>query len=359
MVRLRPIVPPHMLAAPAAQPPPPAPLLFPNQTLPNVAEVILPSLRIQQFATARMEVISLGDVPQVLRFLIPAGGQTVVWAPGAAPGMPPQFMNAMPALALAQLLRGPRAYLQSMAARLAELDRSKDPLAEARRHFFELDRETHPMLAPSYLRGQGASSREVLARRVTTLWLTQYLAGRCRERACRHAQGDSLALGDPSPDRRRQLRLVADLFRRLIWARFRDDLERYQDAFEHFANGDLRFALDDGQVTTEPSSGWFFLFAELAMVIAHDAARRPERDFWEHIANVAVRCQKIYCRVYGPANPARATFGSYRAAQYHEARRLLPRDFDALARAYRGCTVTELARRAAANACELMPGLIP
>jgi hypothetical protein len=82
------------------------------------------------------------------------------------------------------------------------------------------------------------------------------------------------------------------------------DWAAYDAAFERFGAGYLRLQLPgSGTWTTQPSSGYYFLFGELALLCAELRWSQQSfalTDFWTKLANVMVRTQPIFCARYGP-----------------------------------------------------------
>jgi hypothetical protein len=111
-------------------------------------------------------------------------------------------------------------------------------------------------------------------------------------------------------------------------------LSAFQQAFEQFANGELRNPLR-GSGAGEPDGGAYFLFAEFAWLCVESDIHI---DFWATVLRAFVKTQEIFVRVYRPepGSPGsvppsptsggdrfifeRYTFGNFRAArQFDEA----------------------------------------
>jgi len=111
-------------------------------------------------------------------------------------------------------------------------------------------------------------------------------------------------------------------------------LSAFQQAFEQFANGELRNPLR-GSGAGEPDGGAYFLFAEFAWLCVESDIHI---DFWATALRAFVKTQEIFVRVYrpepgspgsAPSSPTsgtdrfifeRYTFGNFKAArQFDEA----------------------------------------
>jgi hypothetical protein len=106
-------------------------------------------------------------------------------------------------------------------------------------------------------------------------------------------------------------------------------LSAFQQAFEQFANGELRNPLR-GPGAGEPDGGAYFLFAEFAWLCVESDIHL---DFWATALRAFVKTQEIFVRVYrpepgspGPTPPSptsgadrfifeRYTFGNFKAAR--------------------------------------------
>jgi len=88
-------------------------------------------------------------------------------------------------------------------------------------------------------------------------------------------------------DRQSDIRVVSNLLILLISKHFIGasgslELEGFEDAFEMFTNGELRLRLPESRcLTTQPSSGLFFFFAEFALLCT---AAGIETELWTRLA---------------------------------------------------------------------------
>ncbi len=100
------------------------------------------------------------------------------------------------------------------------------------------------------------------------------------------------------------------------------DLNFVEEAFEMFANGELRTQLPSLYWTTQPSSSFYLYFAEFAFLAlecfktAGSKISSEESVFWEKVLSCLIRTQEIYFRVYCPPSTAPLKFTDYRACNY-------------------------------------------
>jgi hypothetical protein len=136
---------------------------------------------------------------------------------------------------------------------------------------------------------------------------------------------------------------------------FGGDATPFREAFEMFANGALRLQLPNLAWTTQPSSGYFFYFAEFALLAMDqdvDAAR------WGQLAPTLVRAQHVFARVYPPAKPNEATFSSYRACNYDPLQVYSASELAQLEIDYPYVTEKDLRLGAGANAAQYLPAVL-
>jgi hypothetical protein len=249
----------------------------------------------------------------------------------------------------------------------AEVSAALDDLRVFREYFWELDRRTHTDLIHLTVPSVLERSFHLRAVELTMSLLVDRLVDRARKRKAQ-------ALLSPVGRAVREddvpyLKGLADLQIQLIRKHFAIDgpegLARFERAFEMFANGELGLYLpQSGAWTCEPSSGYYFLFAEFALLAVDPttplaAALGQDRALWERLCNVLVRTQEIFCRVYAPRNRRTRDFGSYKATNYFAARKPLGRgDKAELRRRFDGATIDSLARAAADNVLRHMPGVL-
>lgn len=189
---------------------------------------------------------------------------------------------------------GPEEYKSRVRDRL-ERERNH-PHAAARAFFFRLDCATHPWLRESRPTGEPLEN------------LTEILATRLCSRAMLWRDRGHVNLNLPEPTVTEAFRGVLSLMKALLDASFQNPTTQYKDALLAFANGDMRFRLfsgphgDEGMWTTQPSSGYFFLFAEIALLGVHLSMEAPDVDavrLWSHAAEGALAALPVFVGAYG------------------------------------------------------------
>lgn len=241
-------------------------------------------------------------------------------------------LNALPK-GVVYALMGPKEYVEAMHLALEEMARDGDPTCRAKRFFFNLDYETHPMLWPLHEGASGFGHTDETFKSVAP-----YLAGRIRSRNDRVRRRRSVGLDAPTGAILEDILPFINLVRGLVETHFPGpggegiDIAALERAFLQFANGQLRFPLPDGMLTTQPSSGYLFLFAEFAIAAASVAKARGDHEdlsWWLPVAFAFLRAQPIFARAY-PPSPEPASMASYQACLFRgslpddEVKRLLP-----------------------------------
>jgi hypothetical protein len=301
----------------------------------------------------RVEIASQGDQLQLARILleIPKGFVHVHPAGSPAPrGTGPVSAEAEPRVFdHAEYQRAMRNVLDALPPSV---------LTRAREFFHALDRHTEADLVKSnpFPTPTAAEGKRVLAAaQFVRRGLDVRMSARMREH--RAAPFRSTPFADPLSFRP-PVQRVSDVFLRLLWQHFPDgrgglDLAGVEEAFELFATGELRLHLDELDVwTTEPSSGAFFLFGELAL-LATECEVEPE--LWTRLANVMVRAQELFCRTY-PVRAERPRLADYSTASYAPDGRPSPSERAALRALYAGLTHEELSMAAMRNLERYAPG---
>ena len=244
-------------------------------------------------------------------------------------------------------------------------------VAAFREYFWELDRGTHPDLTRLVaVDGEARTDAINLAIRI--------LRERLIERARRKKRNGRKKAGEPliplptsvRPDDVPCLKHLSELQLGLIRKHFAvdttDGLKRFERAYEMFANGELGLYLPkSGAWTCEPSSGYYFLFGEFALLAVDPgtplaAALGADRFTWMNLCNVLVRTQEIFARVYAPKRGSKQdSFEHFAAANYwHRRRPLSPREKQDLEKVCAGSTLGQLCDRSAGYAIEYLPGAI-
>lgn len=232
--------------------------------------------------------------------------------------------------------------------------RPGDLLTPFMRFFSEMDARTHPHLL------RNSQDPTLVARRdQVDTWVSRiglFLHGRVLARS-QHVGPAALALA-PLVDQQDLVCLeelsawFLDIVRRqptLVDANGTILLAPFEEAFELFAAGALRFApQDDGVFACQPSSSNYLQFAELGF-LAHECGF--DVADWLPLLNVLVRSQEIFLRAYAPSSPYPRTLDQYTACNFDPLRpghSLLERQN--LAQAYMGSSYEQMWNRATRNA---------
>jgi hypothetical protein len=250
----------------------------------------------------------------------------------------------------------PAGFLDQLDECLGGLEPCQEERQNARRFFAALDRQANSFLLRG-LTARGRMQREDADQRRLAV---KSIGNELRTRIQKRCQGLDESRGTcPSlADRvfahlRPKCRTLSGLFLELVDQYFGGSLSSFEQAFTWFSNGDLRLVLPNLVVTTQPSSGNFFLFGEFALM-AHDNG--IEAASWRRLANVMIRSQRIFARVYAPADLAGATLGSYSGSNYNRhGRPFTEAEIAQLEREFDGADLYITAGRQAGH---YMPGLL-
>lgn len=233
-------------------------------------------------------------------------------------------------------LYGPKEYMAEMERRLEWAG----PGQHERRFFYGVDRATHPRLLGAKL------ARSPMRHIVQTSF--EHRAARFRKR--RDATPpESVDYADSAV--REFLDMVFDIFEPLLADLAPGEID---DAMDHFANGALRMRLPNGEWTTQPSSGYFFLFGEVGLLGVE--LRGPEA--WLPVARAAIRAQEIFVRVYEDPRGPKGRYDRYSPCAFNEARRVDRAAQASLRASYGAMDHGALQRRAAENALRWLPGVV-
>jgi len=177
-----------------------------------------------------------------------------------------------------------------------------------RRFFFDLDRETEGTLGALYV-----SSDDWQLRLGDLVSVRGGLVERIKRRFAERQAGTHYAAIPCSSSVANSAILVSELLVGLLKEHFPDgaggiDFTGVEEAFEMFANGELRLQLPAPYLawTTQPSSNFYFLFAELALLCVENGI---DTGVWEPLIPALVRTQLIYVEVYPPVDKATAQLG--------------------------------------------------
>ena len=259
--------------------------------------------------------------------------------------------------ALAEELLDVEQYLSEI-TRVIELGQPRTTAAH--RFFIEFDRQTHFKLYPF----TGITSEEIALRNDAIREIMIDLRLRFEERHRKHVAGlvaeDSHPEHGLSPNHRGFLQYVSSIQRRVIEGHFGAgaafDVDGMENAFEQFANGQLRIHLPSGACICQPSSGYYYFFAEFAMLALEE---NVDSDLWERVVNVMVRSQEMFADVYGPRLPAPSdtTYASYGPHAFEPARRHSNQHRQETRTAFADLPVRHLEAKVAANSRSRLPGL--
>ena len=123
-------------------------------------------------------------------------------------------------------------------------------------------------------------------------------------------------------------------------------------ASELFASGQLRTPLKDLAIACQPSSGYYFLFGEFALLAVDNGLCPAE---WTALARVLLRTQPVFAKTDAPrAAPAKPGFGSYSSSNYCGLK-MTPQELAALERQY--AAAVDLAVKAGRNAKNHLGGI--
>ena len=96
-------------------------------------------------------------------------------------------------------------------------------------------------------------------------------------------------------------KLLSGLFERYFTDTAGDlDMTPLEEAFEKFANGELRDPNEGENPDYEPDSGFYFAFAEFALVAIE---ANIDQDVWSPLLNALVRTQEVFLSAYQPSPP--------------------------------------------------------
>jgi hypothetical protein len=304
-------------------------------THPNVLalDLLAPEVARDELLDLRIETV--GEVPQLVRVVLEESGRVLVSKSEQKPCLDTIDLEYQAqAGGAAPHVPGPNDYLAELANALNGLT---GPLADASRFFAEFDRRSSSVLEAS----AKMTNSVVVVSRMAKDRLVERLHDQIaspgkykqfdttnevedlRRVAALFVECAASHLGPPAPPkssskRKRSKRKSPSASARAL-SEAKIDLMRFEDAFEAFADGQLRLQLPSGMWSTQPSSGFYFYFAELALLAAEAKLDPPfGPSLWTTLAKVMIRTQETYCARYGPEKvlkPDRDT-SSYSACQY-------------------------------------------
>lgn len=292
-------------------------------------------LQVMQGArTGELGIQSLGEGLEFVKFVFrdAHGAALAVFIKPSVSGQTcaedPDFLEYQPPSAAAAQSFGPGEYMAALDTLLAAAPDT--PATKYRKYFAELNRQTNPNLIDA-LKAQSIPLQGVPAdhdtRKGLIDWIISTLGTRVTERARGYAANPCPPLtGVPNTELHYRVRELSTLQLLLIdsllpkpgclwnWIPFLGfDHPGFEEAYEMFANGDLRLQLDNLAWTTQPSSGYYFFFAEFALLaieLGIDAGR------WRRLSRALIRTQPVFSRVYKPGAGENLVFETYRSCNY-------------------------------------------
>ncbi len=260
---------------------------------------------------------------------------------------------------------GPKDYQDALEAELGIPNPPTTTVNKYRRYFAELNLQTLPDLIPLLVQKTGGAftTTDVTDRINDIDWAILTLKARVTERVQLFNANTAVSpamtqdgglVGPPKIQWLSTLQLgIIDQFFQPAVGNF--DEVGFNEAYEMFANGELRFELPTWSWTFQPSSGFYFFFAEFALWAIEkniDTAR------WEMLAKTLIRTQEIFARVYPPDDPPNAVLESYHPCAYDPLEVYTASEKTALVTAQPLATVNDLRMAASRNALASLPGLV-
>jgi len=295
-----------------------------------------------------VEMLSHGGPLEIARVVLETKGKARVLRRAACMDSG-QVEQVVEHAKLENAIFGPGKYLVLMQQALEKMPASR--LKSYRSFFFDLDRRTEPiLLANDQLRSPSpAETRRTLR---ALRFVRRALAVRTSDRMAEHMSAPHRCTPFRDPLLfRPHVETISTIFLSALHRHFRDsqgrlDFAQVEEAFEMFSTGALRYHNEELDLcTTQPSSGTYFLFGEFAMLSVECGV---EPDWWTRLANVMVRTQDLYCRVY-PPEKKRPRLADYRAANFSPLHIPTPSECQALRASYAGSSLSDLARSAMHN----------
>ena len=245
-------------------------------------------------------------------------------------------------------------YIALMRDRLSR--ESHHEYASARRFFFLLDCATHPQLHDPPPEPQAVEN------------FKKHLKTRVKSRAQRFQRRAAKLEIDLPDSLMGVVRPILGLYRDLMKRCFCGSVDEYKRGVIAFANGSTRFRLlsgphgDEGMWTTQPSSGYFFLFGELALLGAQFAASEADAEghhVWCHAAEAAIAAQPVFADAYGRLDIPELNFWDFDPCRVRSKPRCeLIAVMDGLTRSTEPLNLTDLYRQAGENASNRLAGIL-
>ncbi len=244
----------------------------------------------------------------------------------------------------------------------------RDPCSSYQRFFAWLDLDTSPTLIIERHKRKHIDDKE-RTRLLNHLKIRSTLEDRMRERMQMWISNKSSncvlppELNSPLIGHAKLLgERILDIGRRSLFSSDRRQiseeelLQEMSKAFELFANSNLRLPLPSGATAGQPSSGAYFLFAELASFLCDVGYPEP---IWSQLFSTLVWTQKLYTTVYPLGElqvKEHADQSSYSICNFKGP--LVSGEVDKLRATVKGLDYSGLCRCAATQCVEAMPGIL-
>jgi hypothetical protein len=221
--------------------------------------------------------------------------------------------------------------------------------------YWHFDRETHPQLIPN---NPEIPEDEKLKRRSIIIQTAPILSMRVLERAAIAQNGRTPQPGELTPVSddsgldylsKLQLGIMREY---LPDGNYVIDLEAFTEAFEMFANGELRVEVVNGVWNSEPDSAFEFSFAEFAFAAIENNIDAEE---WSSLVNGLVMSQETFTQTYKPDVPPPFFYSDYHSTNFAPEKQVDMPFKQQLRAEYEGKSAGELAEQAGKNAFDAFP----
>lgn len=238
-------------------------------------------------------------------------------------------------------------------ARWAEIERTTVPKVKKYQEFFwHYDHETHPQLIR---RNPNIPEDERLRRISIIAEVGGILRDRVSQRASAAESGRT-----PQPGKLRQVpddswvdylsRLQLGIVREYLPGSDQSiDTAAVTEAFEMFANGELRVEVADSVWNSEPDSAHHFSFAEFAFLALE---KQTDANEWGSLLNGLVMSQEIFSHAYRPDRKRPFFYSDYKSTNFDDTKQVDANFKQQLRAKYAGKSLAELAEQAGNNACD-------
>ena len=266
-----------------------------------------------------IEIKSKGERLELVKVVFQGANQKALAVYAPEPGSCPEDPDKLTRIAVNGTTTGAASLFGAAeyAAAMMGLLNSNDPDDRDRQYFAKLNLHTHPELMDSLPPGEvkgGTGHRKDLIKSIKDSLTTRlptrlddYLKDPTTPKSYTETPATQHDTGELSD---LQLGFVREYFG---LAGGDVDVPAFGNAFMKFANGSLRYQLPNLAWAIQPSSGYFFFFAEFAF-LAIDSGCDP--NLWRRLAPYLVRAQHAFASAYRPRDPQNATISSYGSCDY-------------------------------------------